>query len=348
MRDVSATVVAREIEGQTKLFLVATIDGENYEYECWHGASHEAVGKIFTDWSFGDTFHDITVKDEKYYAGGYFKTPCPERPANAYFPDVESREIGFNDGIESRSRHTRLLLYTRNNVYQFNGSSIEGVCAIIGTPQYHKNGKWSSTTYRIQLAAGVKHSQIRQGWDSGLYVDNHTSMKDIASDLGLEGVQPYAVEEYIKTHMISTYVRHMQHLERMEALEAVAEQQGAEMIPYTYVRKCTYNRQGDNFLLINREVWYDDSERNDVKIVKRTHVSGYKGGTTTYELMILSTLETEEIHEYSRFGEDALETRGYFKENGRWVRPQAEPEQPEQSGTEGGWTVNDLLKKFNG
>lgn len=347
MRNVSMTVVAREIEGHTKLFAIATIDGEQYEYECWHGASQEAVGKIFTDWAFGDTFYDVTVKDEKYYAGGYFKTPRPTRPANAYFPYVESKEITYNNGMGRRGRWSRLLLYTRNNVYQFDGVSIEGVCAIIGTPQYEKNGKWSNTTYRIQLAAGVKSSHITQGWESGEYVEDHTSMKSIAANLGLENVQPYAVESYLKIHMLDVYIRHHNHIVRMEALEAVAEQQGAEMIPYTYVRSCEAKRSGDNMLLINGEVFYEDVERDDVKIVKREHVRGTRGGVTTYELMLLSTLETEEINEYSRFGEDSLEGRGYTFVNYKWVSP-AKETAPEQSEQEGGHSMEDLLKKFNG
>ena len=241
-----------------------------------------------------------------------------------YFQNVEANVIGYNDGMASRSRNCKLLLYVQNKIYEFAGSSIDGVCVVKGS-KYNKNGKWSATDYTIQLGAGVKHSKITQGWDSGKYIDNVETVQSMAKDLGLEGVQMSAVTEFIKEALPKAWARHVEFNEKIDALEEAAEAANAAApLLYTYDYHRINRRTGMNYLLIDGAVW-DFSESERVKILKNSHSSGMGGGNDVYELLIAADALVEELPECSPYddGADSLETRGYVCTDGVWTRPVA-------------------------
>ena len=64
--------------------------------------------------------------------------------------------ISWSDGLGSRSRSPFLLFIKGDEIIPFDGSDIPGVVVVRGT-DYAKNGKWSHTTYRLQLADGIRH-----------------------------------------------------------------------------------------------------------------------------------------------------------------------------------------------
>lgn len=84
------------------------------------------------------------------------------------------QEITWSDGIGSRSRHPFLLFVKGDEVVVFRGENIEGVVVVRGT-DYTKNGKWSHTTYRLQLADGIRHIDGRDGWETGRFVEGLAS-----------------------------------------------------------------------------------------------------------------------------------------------------------------------------
>ena len=59
----------------------------------------------------------------------------------------------WSDGIGSRGRNSFLLFVRGDEVIVFHGQDIPGVVVVRGT-DYTKSGKWSHTTYRLQLADG--------------------------------------------------------------------------------------------------------------------------------------------------------------------------------------------------
>jgi hypothetical protein len=53
---------------------------------------------------------------------------------------------------------------------RFTGESLPGIVAVVGI-DYEKAGKWSHTTYRLELAPGVRAIAGRDGWETGRFVE---------------------------------------------------------------------------------------------------------------------------------------------------------------------------------
>lgn len=83
-------------------------------------------------------------------------------------------EITWSDGMGSRSRNPFLLFVKVDEVIPFRGQNIAGVVVVRGT-DYTKNGKWSHTTYRLELASGIRHIAGRDGWETGRFVEGLAS-----------------------------------------------------------------------------------------------------------------------------------------------------------------------------
>lgn len=125
----------------------------------------------------------------------------------------------YNDGLRPGGRRPRLYLAKGGEVQKFTGSNIEGFCAV-ATSQYSKSGKWSSTTYQLDLAPGVRPlyflSRLHGTWGDGL-----GSWGEVAEQLGLpiETAKAIVTAEYSDT---------ASRLNRLEEFAVANEQQGAE------------------------------------------------------------------------------------------------------------------------
>ena len=305
------------------------IDGVEFEQVLPENRWSSPVEGELTAWSFNESYYKLFLE----FGNTVVKHDgTPVETEIVRFSDSPSSQINWSDGMASRSRHSKLILYARNRAWDFTGSSIEGVCVIVGTPAYNKNGKWSSTSYTIVLADGIKSSSITQSWDSGRYVDNHTTVQGMAKDLGLEGLSMKGVERFVKAHLHNTWLRHEEHNAKMEALEVAAEEAGAEIITYEYCRSCSAKRVGDNMLLVDGEV-FKGVDTNNVKVISKIHHSGYRGGSTEYKLEILSTCLVEELPEHSPYdpSDDSLESRGYVQGDNGWERPSVSTKKEELS-----------------
>ena len=103
-------------------------------------------------------------------------------------------EISWSDGLGSRSRRPWLLLLKGEQIVPFKGSNIPGFAVIRGS-DYRKNGKWSYTTYRLELADGVRAIAGMMGWETGRFVEGlHSAVTsrnpidtwaDVANALGV-------------------------------------------------------------------------------------------------------------------------------------------------------------------
>lgn len=76
----------------------------------------------------------------------------------------------WSNEMGSRSRRAWLLLVKGEKIVNFTGQNIPGVVVIRGT-DYRKNGKWSHTTFRLELAQGVQAISGRDGWETGRFVE---------------------------------------------------------------------------------------------------------------------------------------------------------------------------------
>lgn len=96
-------------------------------------------------------------------------------PLTATGPEHEKRRknmqsITWSDGIASRGRNPWLLFIKGDEVIVFDTKNIPGVVVVRGT-DYSKNGKWSHTTYRLELASGIRHISGHNGWETGRFVE---------------------------------------------------------------------------------------------------------------------------------------------------------------------------------
>jgi len=90
---------------------------------------------------------------------------------------------GYNDGRCCGGRYPRLYLAKGGEVQKFDGENIPGYCAVV-TEQYEKAGKWSNTSYRLELAPGVRALYFLSPLH-GTWGDNLGSWGEVAEELGL-------------------------------------------------------------------------------------------------------------------------------------------------------------------
>ncbi len=83
-------------------------------------------------------------------------------------PAVSS--LTYSDGIGSRGRRPFLILIKGEAITTFKGETTPGTVVVRGT-DYSKNGKWSHTTFRLELAQGVRAISGRDGWETGKFVE---------------------------------------------------------------------------------------------------------------------------------------------------------------------------------
>lgn len=89
----------------------------------------------------------------------------------------------YNDGLCNAGRRPRLYLAKSGEVSKFSGVAIAGVCVIV-TSRYQKNGKWSNTTYRLDLSPGVRPLYFLSPMH-GTWGDDLGSWGEVAEKLGL-------------------------------------------------------------------------------------------------------------------------------------------------------------------
>ena len=235
-----------------------------------------------------------------------------------YFKGVESERINYNDGMGHRSRQVSLLLYTPDYIEEFKGESTE-LCTVTGVG-HNQNGKWSSSTFEITIAPGVKYSKIQQDWDMGVYIPRYDSLKNMCECLGLVGVFPAVAEEFIKTRFPKTYEKYQ---EVNESLQKLLDRDDDEPgVKYLFQSSRGTKRQGMRYLILDGEVW--DENRNPmpdkVVITSKTEQRGMGGGSTNYQLMLVDVDVVEELYE-ENYGGDSLIGRGYRydEETKRWI-----------------------------
>lgn len=79
-------------------------------------------------------------------------------------------ELHWNNGLGSRDRRAWLLFIKDGTVLPFKGENIPGVCVVLGV-ECTRNGKWSSTTFRLEVAEDVRPLSGREGWETGTFLE---------------------------------------------------------------------------------------------------------------------------------------------------------------------------------
>ncbi|BFT94992.1 MAG: hypothetical protein MNSN_01920 [Minisyncoccus archaeiphilus] len=113
----------------------------------------------------------------------------------------------YNNGLQSGGRTPRLYLLKGSNFIKFAGQSIEGYSSVI-TEKYQKNGKWSNTTYQLELFPGVRALEMLSPLH-GIWGEWFLSWGDACERLCLP---IESVQEIIRTEYPST-VRRLDKIE---------------------------------------------------------------------------------------------------------------------------------------
>lgn len=215
----------------------------------------------------------------------------------------------WSNKIGSRERKPWLLLIKNGKVTPFAGESIPGLVAVVGS-QYEKCGKWSHTTFALELADGVSAISGRDGWETGRFIEGLGAdirrWPDVAEKLGvpvteamrfLRGWRPKAAEALDQVES------------DLEALEG-GEDDDAEQITISFGSptsreiqngfwKLPKPIQGTNgkVELIDPAGWW---EKENVRVagipgtvIDVQRAAGYHGGYVTVVVAVINTGETQ-------------------------------------------------------
>lgn len=314
MREIEIIVPAEETAGVIK------VDGVEYPFK-FDGLKKEAQRDLFEVEL--ENFYKLKITHPIGWGAWYLDTTPPVPEQLIPLPGEEGGEFFHLDKLLHRSRQPRYIIACRNHIFEFKGRDIPGVCIIEGKSST-ANGKWSSVSYSLRLARGFRGIRLEPGFESGRIVNDVTSIKKISEQLGCSDVFPKAVEEYLKREMYRNFVRYNEYLAKLDEMDDFENREGGEFIPYEYEQKTVAKRQGERKLLVNN-LLFEGVETPEIKIIDKTHTSGYRGGVTYWSLMIHSSATIEELTEYDPYGgDDSLELRGWSLTGGKWQPPTGE------------------------
>ena len=204
----------------------------------------------------------------------------------------------YNDGLQNGGRRPRLYLAKGGEVKKFAGENIPGYCAIV-TAKYEKNGKWSNTTYQLELAPGVRPLYFLSPLH-GTWGDNLGSWGEVAETLGL----PVDVAQTI---IRNEYRATAERLDKLEEFALAVEAQGEKIetvvisfgspsnraISEGYWEKPKSSRTSDGRTVTVAPGpdgdWYHPVviEPEGAKVISSRHQPGMHGGYWTIEIEVV-------------------------------------------------------------
>lgn len=94
--------------------------------------------------------------------------------------------IKWSDQMGHRDRKAGLLIISDGRPYWFVGGSDRHVRVLSAT--WQKDGKWSHTTYEIELAPGVRAYPAHQGWESGKWREGLAAAISLPANAGWQAI----------------------------------------------------------------------------------------------------------------------------------------------------------------
>jgi hypothetical protein len=185
-------------------------------------------------------------------------------------------------------------------VRKFEGNNIPGFCAI-ATQEYEQRGKWSNTTYTLELAPGVRALYFLSPLH-GTWGDNLGSWGEVAEKLGL----PVDVAQAI---VRAEYARTAERLDKLEefALAVEAEGKTTETVVISFgsptnraikegywaAPKSGQTSDGQTVTVVPAEGRYGPDWNNpsvvepeEAKVISSRHYPGMYGGYWTIEVAV--------------------------------------------------------------
>jgi len=148
--------------------------------------------------------------------------------------------IEWSDKRGPRGRYPWLLFVDRNGtVHWFRGYSIPGIAAVVGH-DYEKAGIWSGSTYRLEVAPGVRAIAGRDGWETGSFREGLARAAgrahcdrwvDVADALGVTISEAQA---FLRDFAPSEAVELDQVEADLETVDGAAGPDGAEIVAVSF------------------------------------------------------------------------------------------------------------------
>ena len=193
----------------------------------------------------------------------------------------------YNDGLQNAGRTPTLWIVLRGQVHTFVGSAIAGVVAVTNT-EYQKNGKWSNTTYDLELAEGAipcyllapMHGQV---WpENDRLVAYERFMREFEVTLSFEAFDAALLRDFPKGH-----ARMIEGEKALESLDASGTGE-TELVEITTSQSARRNPHSDiNVVTPDGRSWvvaHEAEKGTEIagvcKLVDVKSSPGYHGGTT--------------------------------------------------------------------
>ena len=215
----------------------------------------------------------------------------------------------YNDGLKNAGRTPKLWIVHRGQVHIFGGEAISGIVAVSSTG-YEKKGKWSNTTYQLELVEGATPCYLLAPMHGQVWPENDRMvayerfMREFKVTLSFESFDAALLRDYPRSHG--------RMVEGEKALESLdASQSGeAELVEISTGKSCNRNPHSDvRVTAPDGRSWvvaYEAPTGTEVpgvcKLVDVKHRPGYRGGPTTLVFAISKGVKVEGEY-YSKDGE---------------------------------------------
>lgn len=149
------------------------------------------------------------------------------------------RSDTWTEELGHRGRRPWCLVTHGGGVSRFTGDSIPGILAVVGT-DYIKNGKWSSTTYRLAVSDGGRLVSGHMGWETGTFREGlrksllASPLDRWASIASALGVSVQAVQQLIRPWLPDEAADLDRVEEQMAALERAEEAAATEAVTVSF------------------------------------------------------------------------------------------------------------------
>jgi len=210
-----------------------------------------------------------------------------------------------------RDRLPWALIVCRGEVHPFSGADIPGLCSVT-SQSYIKNGKWSSTTYRLVLSDSARLITGHEGWGTGLFLEGLQSALhpcppierwvDLANALGVgiseakRFLRDYRPEEAARIDEVEAALASMMEAEdRLDGdVEDITTTFGT---PTRRQMEAGYWEAPVLVLLDGQEVgrvtpggepsgWLSPVAQGRVTVLSATHTDGYHGGYISLRIQV--------------------------------------------------------------
>ncbi len=196
-------------------------------------------------------------------------------------------QYSYNDGLKNAGRTPKLWIVHRGQVHTFMGSAIPGVVAVTST-SYQKNGKWSNTTYHLELAEDATPCYLLAPMHGQVWPENDRMvayerfMREFGATLSFESFDIALRRDYPRSR-----ARMIEGEKATESLDTSGSGE-AEMVEISTCKSCNRNPHTDvRIVAPDGRFWVIAHEAAEAeipgvcKLIEIKQTPGYRGGTTT-------------------------------------------------------------------